>query len=60
MRGAKLRGNLYQLVVTQTEAPLQSQEIAAPYGLAMTLVLPNVFARAEALLKSQSDCRNAE
>ena len=39
LRGAKRRGNLCQVVEAQNEAARQGQEIAAPYGLAMTLVL---------------------
>ena len=38
LRGAQRRGNLYQLVVVQTEAARQRQEIATPSGLAMTVV----------------------
>ncbi len=36
LRGAKRRGNLYQTVETQAEGPLNRQEVAAPFGLAMT------------------------
>jgi len=39
MRGAKRRGNLYQIVVVQNEAARQRREIATPSGLAMTSVL---------------------
>jgi len=36
LRGAKRRGNLYQVVVVQNEAARQRREIATPSGLAMT------------------------
>jgi len=39
LRGAKRRGNLYQVVVMQNEAARQRREIATPSGLAMTVVL---------------------
>jgi len=39
LRGAKRRGNLYQVVATQIETTPRCQEVAAPCGLAMTSVL---------------------
>jgi len=39
LRGAKRRGNLYQVVVVPNEAARQRQEVATPSGLAMTSVL---------------------
>ena len=39
LRGAKRRGNRYQVVVVQNEAVRQRREIATPSGLAMTSVL---------------------
>jgi len=38
LRGAKRRGNLYQVVIMQNEVARQRQEVATPSGLAMTSV----------------------
>jgi len=43
LRGAQRRGNLYQTIETQAEGPLRRQEVAAPFGLAMTSVLLGGF-----------------
>jgi len=38
LRGAKRRGNLYQVAIVPNEAVRQRREVATPSGLAMTSV----------------------